>query len=141
MIGFPPGGSNSHLVKPMLIDIEHGAEVCVLRLSGHFRTGEDPGYVRDKAIEITSHACSKLLVDLRELQSIGSMGLGLVVGAYISVTKRPGGRFVLVGAKHHVRAVLDLTRLSTIIPLAADIPSGQAVLHGDGPAARSAGKA
>ena len=83
----------------MLIEIEHGDEVCILRLSGHFRSGEDPGYVRDKAAEIRSHDCKKMLADLSDLQSIGSMGMGFVVGVYIYVTKRSGGgRFMLVGA-------------------------------------------
>jgi len=124
----------------MLIEIEHGDEVCILRLSGHFRSGEDPGYVRDKAAEIRSHDCKKMLADLSDLQSIGSMGMGFVVGVYIYVTKRSGGgRFMLVGANQRVRAVLDLTRLSTIIPLAGDLPSALAALR-EGPAARGAGE-
>jgi anti-anti-sigma factor len=82
-----------------------------------------------------------MLADFRELQSIGSMGMGFVIGVYISVTKRAGGgRFILVGSNQRVREVLDITRLSTIIPLAADFPSGLAALRGDGPAADSAGK-
>lgn len=125
----------------MLIEIEHGDEVCVLRLTGHFRSGDDPGYVRDKAAEIRSHDCNNMLVDLRELRSIGSMGIGFVVGIYINVTKRSGGgRFVLVGANQRVYEVLDLTRLNTIIPLAADLQSGLAALRGEGPTAGRAGE-
>jgi anti-anti-sigma factor len=125
----------------MLIEIEHGDEVCVLRLSGHFRSGEDLAYVRDKSFEVRSHGCNKMIADLRDLESIGSMGMGFVVGVYTYVTKRfGGGRFVLVGANQRVRAVLDLTRLSTIIPSATDLQSGLAALRGEGPAARSAGE-
>jgi anti-anti-sigma factor len=114
----------------MLIEIEHGDEVCILRLSGHFRSGEDPGYVREKADEIRSHDCKDMLADLRELLSLGSMGMGFVAGVYVYITRRPGGgRLVLVGANQRVRAVLDLTHLSTIIPLAADLPSGLAALR------------
>ncbi len=125
----------------MLIEIEHGDEVCILRLIGHFRSGEDPGYLRDKSDEIRSHDCRNMLVDLRELHSIGSMGMGFVVGVYVYITKRSGGRrFILVGANQRVRAVLDLTHLSTIMPLAADLPSGLAALRGEGPTVRSAGE-
>jgi anti-anti-sigma factor len=124
----------------MLIEIQHGDEVCVLRLSGHFRSGEDPDYVRDKADEIRSHDCKRMLADFRELQSIGSMGMGFVMGVYVYITKRAGGgRFVLVGANQRVRAVLDLTRLNTIIPMAVDLPAGLAALRGEAPTARSAG--
>jgi len=125
----------------MLIEIEHGDEVCVLRLSGHFRSGEDPGYLRNKEDEIRSHHCTNMLADLSELRSIGSMGMGFVVGVYVYITKRSGGgRFMLVGANQRVRTVLDLTRLSTIIPLATDLPSGLAALRGEGPTAPGAGK-
>ena len=124
----------------MLIEITHEDEICFLHLSGHFRSGEDPDYVRDKADQINRHNCTRMLADLRELQSIGSMGIGFIVGVYISVSKRPGGRFVLVGANKRIREVLDLTRLSTVLPLATDPLSGLAVLRGEGPAARSVGK-
>lgn len=123
----------------MLIEIKHGDEVCIARLSGHLRSGVDLDYVRDKADEIRSHDCHNMLADLRELQSIGSIGMGFVVGVYVYVIKRSGGgRFMLVGANQSVRAVLDLTRLSTIIPLVADLPSGLAALRGQGPAAPGA---
>lgn len=47
---------------------------------------------------------------------------------------------MLVGANQLVGAILDLTHLSTIIPLAADLPSGLTVLRSEGPATRSAGE-
>jgi anti-anti-sigma factor len=125
----------------MSIEIEHAGEVCILRLIGHLRSGDDPAYVRDKADEIRGHECNNLLVDLRELQSLGSMGMGFLAGAYVYITKRSGGgRFILVGANQRVRAVLDLTHLSTIIPMAPDLASGLAALKSEGPAARSAGE-
>ena len=43
---------------------------------------------------------------------------------------KPDGRFVLVGAQQRVREVLDLTRLSSILPLASDMASGLALLRG-----------
>ncbi|MGA2212628.1 MAG: STAS domain-containing protein [Bryobacteraceae bacterium] len=117
----------------MLIEIEHADDVCVLRLNGHFRSGEDPGYLREKSNEIRSHDCKNMLADLRDLLSIGSMGMGFVVGVYVYVTKRAGGgRFILAGANQRVLEVLHLTRLSTIVPLAADLASGMAALRGEG---------
>ena|ERR1700722_12333263 len=125
----------------MSIEIEHGGEVCILRISGHLRSGDDPAYVRDKADEIRGHECKHVLVDLLELQSLGSMGMGFLAGVYVYITKRSdGGRFILVGANQRVRAVLDLTHLSTIIPMAPDLASGLAALQGEGPAARGAGE-
>jgi anti-anti-sigma factor len=125
----------------MVIELEHQDDVCILRLKGRLVTGADPEYLRAKATEIKSQNCKKVLADLRELLAIGSTGLGFLVGIFTSVTRNPGGRFVMVGASRRVRQILDLTRLSTVIPLVADMPSGLAALQGEGPAAQRAGKA
>jgi anti-anti-sigma regulatory factor len=52
-----------------------------------------------------------------------------VVAIYTSVSNS-GGRFVLVGALPLVQKVLDLTRLSTVIPIAPDLGSGLSQLRG-----------
>lgn len=124
----------------MLIELERQDDVCVLRLTGSLVTGTDPEYLRAKAAEIKSQSCNKLLADLRELLSIGSTGFGFLVSLYTSVTKNSGGRFVLVGANRRVGEVLVLTRLSTVIPMVADVASGLATLCGEGPAAQSVGQ-
>ena len=124
----------------MLFELERHDDVCVLRLTGSLVTGTDPEYLRAKAAEIRSQSCNKLLADLRELLSIGSTGLGFLVGLYTSVTKSSGGRFVLVGANRRVGDVLVLTRLSTVIPMVADVASGLATLRGESPAAQSVGQ-
>jgi anti-anti-sigma factor len=114
----------------MLIEINQIDDVCVLRFEGRFTTGSDPEYLRAKAEELKQLSCGKVLVDFREVISIGSTAIGFIVAVYSSVTKLPDGRFVLVGAQPRVREVLDLTRLSTILPLAADMASGMAALRG-----------
>lgn len=116
-------------VRSLLIEIEHGAQVCILRLKGHFRTGENRLYISDKTDEIRSHNCINMVADLRELVSIGSMGMGFLVAIFVSVTKKTGGGgFILAGANERVRAVLDQTRLCTIIPSVPDLPSALAAL-------------
>src|ERR1700736_5035514 len=105
----------------MLIELHQIDDVCVLRFEGRFTTGSDPEYLRSKSEELKQLGCGKVLVDFREVLSIGSTAIGFVVAIYSSVTKLPDGRFVLVGAEPRVREVLDLTRLSTILPMAADM--------------------
>jgi anti-anti-sigma factor len=113
----------------MLIELQEKGDVVVLRFQGRIATGLDLEYLRTKLEEVRNRRSDKVLADFREVSSIGSTGLGFVVGVYTSVVKIPGGRFVLVGANARVREVLDLTRLSTIIPLAEDMSSGLAVLQ------------
>jgi anti-anti-sigma factor len=122
----------------MLIEIEIQDDVCVLRLKGRCVAVTDPDYLRSQAEQIKAGNHSKLLVDLSEASGIGSTVIGFVVELYTSITKKTDGRFTLAGANSHVRNVLDLTRLSTVIPLAADTRSGLAALRGEDPAARTA---
>jgi anti-anti-sigma factor len=114
----------------MTIELSQVDDVCVMRFVGRFTTGSDPEPLRAKAEELKRLGCAKILIDFREVLSVGSTAIGFIVAIYSSVTKRPDGRFVLVGAQPRVREVLDLTRLSSILPMAGDIASGMAVLRG-----------
>ena len=114
----------------MLIEVNQIDDVCVLRFEGRFVTGSDPEYLRGKSDELKNLGCAKVLADFREVISIGSTAIGFLVAVYSSVTKNPDGRFVLVGAQPRVREVLDLTRLSSILPMAGDMASGMAALRG-----------
>ena len=114
----------------MVIELNQIDDVCLLRFEGRFTSGSDPEYLRRKGDELKQLACGKVLVDFRDVISIGSTAIGFIVAIYSSVTQKPDGRFVLVGAQPRVREILDLTRLSTILPLADDLASGMAVLRG-----------
>jgi anti-anti-sigma factor len=118
------------LDSPVVIEIGLQDDVCVVNLKGRFAASVDQSYVLSKLDEIKMRACSRILVDLEAVSSIGSMGVGFLVGLYTSVTKKSEGRFVLTGANSRVCDVLDLMRLDTVIPRAADFSSGLAALRG-----------
>jgi anti-anti-sigma factor len=113
----------------MLIELQQKDDIVILRFQGRIATGADSEYLGTKLEEVRNRRSDKVLADFREVSSIGSTGIGFVVGVYTSVVKIPGGRFVLIGANSRVREVLELTRLSTIIPLADDVNSGLVVLQ------------
>ena len=114
----------------MLIEVHQTDDVCTLRFQGRFTTGVELEHLRSKADELKQLSCGKVLVDFREVVSVGSTAIGFIVAIYSSVIAKPDGRFVLVGAQQRVREVLDLTRLSSILPLANDMASGLALLRG-----------
>src|SRR5215471_9155486 len=124
----------------MPIEIEQNDDVCVVHFSGRFATGSDLDYLCAKTEEIKNRSPSKVLADLSAVAYIGSTFIGLLVGIYMSVTSRAGGRFVLVGLNPMVRKVLDVTRLSTVIPLAPDMATGLVALRSEGVIAQSAPK-
>jgi anti-anti-sigma factor len=125
--------------KPMTIDIEQRNDICVLRCKGRFIAGPDLEYAQSKMDEIKKLNCAKLLVDFREVPAVGSMGVSFIVGLYTSVVRGSNGGFVLVGAVPQVRQVLDITRLSSIIPMAPDMESGLAGLGEREPRPRGVG--
>lgn len=114
----------------MMVELEKRDDVCVVRFHGRLTAGSELEYLGAKGEEIKKTGCAKVLADFREVASVGSTGIGFVVSLYTSVTKNPTGRFVLVGANGRVRDVLDLTRLSSILPLAPTMESGLAYLEG-----------
>jgi anti-anti-sigma factor len=118
--------------KKLLIEVRQKDEICLVRCEGRLVTA-DHEYLHAKKDEIKGANCKKVLADLSEVPDIGSAGIGFIVGVYTS-TKNSGGRFVLVGIRPRVREVLDITRVSKVIPLAADIASGLATLLDEGSA-------
>src|ERR1700731_3977322 len=102
--------------KPMLIEIKPKDGFCLVRCEGRLVTA-DHEYLRAKKDEIKGANCKKVLADFIEAPEIGSAGTASIIGVYTS-TKNSGRRFVLVALRPRVREVLDITRLSAVIPLA-----------------------
>jgi anti-anti-sigma factor len=117
----------------ILIEIEQDDRVCILHCKGRFVAGPQMEYMQTKRDDIKRLGCTKVLVDFQDVTSIGSLGLAFIVGAYTSVVRRPGGHFVLASVHPFVQHVLDITRLSTVIPMASDLESGLAVLRAEAP--------
>lgn len=126
-----PEGKEMHAIRAgrAAIDIEQYSEVCVLRCQGSFLAGLDQDYIQAKIEDIKQLNCSRVLADFHEVPSIGSSGIAFIVGVYTAIVRTAGGRFVLTGAPPLVQRVLELTKLSTVIPVAADIASGLAALR------------
>jgi len=121
----------------MLIDFEYRGDVCILRPKGRFVTGLDAAYLHSKTEEVRNSGRRKVMADFRDVPYVDSTGIGFLVGVYTTVTNA-GGRFVIVGPRERVREVLDLTRLSSVMPIAADEAAGMEFLHAVEPAAQIA---
>jgi anti-anti-sigma factor len=118
------------MVDTMFIEIEQQYDgVCIVRCKGPFLPGPELTYIQAKMDEVKRLACAQVLIDFQDVTWIASMGATFIVGIYTTVMKQSGGRFVLTGCNPCVRHVLDLTRLSTVIPLASDLASGLTMLR------------
>jgi anti-anti-sigma factor len=108
----------------ILIDIEVRGDVCLLHCKGHLHAGAHSDYLNAKMQEIKAVACTKFLANFEDVTSLGSSGLSFLIDLY----KTSDGHLVLVKTQPRIREVLVITRLNTVIALAADIESGLAAL-------------
>lgn len=111
---------------------------CILHCEGAFVPGPDMQYMEARLDDVRKLAYTRLLVDFQSVTAIGSVGVTFILAAWRSVAQRPGGRFMLTGVIPRVRLVLDLTGISTAVPLAADLATGLAILGGEDAAASPA---
>ncbi len=107
--------------------------VCIVHCEGSLVPGPEMEYLQTRLEAIRRLPCNRLLIDFQHVTAIGSTGVNFIVGACCSVTRRAGARIVLTGVNRYVRQVLDLTRLTTLIPLASNIASGLAMLREESP--------
>jgi anti-anti-sigma factor len=130
-----PLGPTRAVPSPILIKIELLGDLCLLHFMGRLHASAHSDYLNAKMEEIKTLVCTKFLANFEDVTSLDCSGLSFIVSLY----KASGGRLVLMKTQRHVREILDITRLSTVIPLTADIESALAALRGDISAAGGAG--
>jgi anti-anti-sigma factor len=108
----------------MFIELLQHEQTSILRFHGRIASGAELEYLDRELRAIRSLEPNHVIADFRDVPSIGSTGLAFVVAVFASVTNRPGGRFVAAGLNAQVRKAFDITRLSEIIPIAADVAAG-----------------
>jgi anti-sigma B factor antagonist len=100
----------------MTVEFEQKNQVCTVHLKGKIATGSDVGYLRERAEQLKSMNYRKVIVDCHELPYLDSTGIAFLVGIFTSI-KNAGGDCGLVQLTQRVREVLDLTHLTTVIPV------------------------
>ena len=96
--------------------------VTIVDLSGIFMLGESSAVLRKTILDPTTKRKSKIILNFRDVTSIGSAGVGEPVAAYAEI-KRIEGRVRLLNAPKKVCDMLELTQLSKIFQVSADEPS------------------
>lgn len=86
-----------------------------IRLSGHF-TFEDHGVFRDLLKEISSSGCKQCALDICELKSIDSAGLGMLMIAY-DTSVQEHWNFVITRPRGQVKRLLEITDFAKIISI------------------------
>ena len=93
--------------------------VTIMDLSGPIALGESSALLGKAIRELTGSDRTKIILNLRDVSSIDSAGIGELARAYISVKSR-GGEMKLLNPTKKVHDLLDLTRLLRVIEVFTD---------------------
>jgi anti-anti-sigma factor len=98
----------------LTLSTRHCGSVYVIQCVGSIVHGEEERAL-DAALEHAGRGFSRIVITLSEVTRLDSMGLGLLVRHSTRVAKR-GGAIHLASAPSSIINLLDLTKLSLIIP-------------------------
>jgi len=101
------------------IDTSRAGEVVVVTLAGSADI-DQAGRLRTRLLEAARSASRLLVLDLGELTFVCSTALGAMVQAHVTV-RQGGGKVRLVQPTGPVLGVLEMTRLTTLMPTFATV--------------------
>ena len=97
----------------MKIQVRHELGVTVLEPKGKITIGVGDVALREAVHESLTAGARNILVDLSEVTTIDSSGIGELVSAFTTVTNR-GGKLKLVNLPPKVDDILQITQLITV---------------------------
>lgn len=97
----------------MKIGIRQRQGVTILDPKGKITIGSGDIALRDSVMEALESGSRKILINLKDVSTIDSSGIGELVAAFTTVTNR-GGKLKLVGLPPKVNDILQITQLVTV---------------------------
>ena len=97
----------------MKVDVRHREGVTILEPKGKITIGAGDVALRDAVAEALEAGGRNILLDLHQVSTIDSSGVGEMVSAYTTVTNR-GGKLKLLNLPAKVVDILQITQLITV---------------------------
>ncbi|MDX1383283.1 MAG: STAS domain-containing protein [Thermoanaerobaculia bacterium] len=97
----------------MKIGIRQREGITILDPKGKITIGSGDIALRDSVMEALESGARKILINLKDVSTIDSSGIGELVAAFTTVTNR-GGKLKLVGLPPKVSDILQITQLVTV---------------------------
>ncbi len=97
----------------MRVNVRQREGVTILDLKGKITIGLGDVALRDAIHEALSAGAKKILVNLGDVSTIDSSGVGELVSAFTTVTNR-GGKLKLLDLPPKVADILQITQLITV---------------------------
>ena len=103
----------------MKIDVRQREGVHILDVEGKITIGRGDVALRDAVHQELANGAKKMRINLQEVSTIDSSGVGELVSAYTTVTHR-GGKLKLVNLPPKVNDILQITQLITVFETYSD---------------------
>ena len=97
----------------MKVSVRQKGGVTILEPKGKITIGAGDIALRDSVVEALEAGARHILLDLGEVSTIDSSGIGEMVSAYTTVTNRGGG-LALLNLPPKVSDILQITQLITV---------------------------
>jgi anti-sigma B factor antagonist len=95
------------------------AGITIVDITGRIVLGAESAAVRDVIADLLSKGHKQVLLNLARVDYIDSMGLGSLVGAFVSARKQ-GGELKLLNVPSKVTDVMQMTKLYTVFDITND---------------------
>jgi anti-sigma B factor antagonist len=95
------------------VSVRRAGDVAIIDLAGRITLGEDSGLLRTTVKDLVNSGQKNILVNLKDVGSVDSTGLGELVSVYVSVA-HVAGSIKLMHPQTKVHDLLQLTKLYTV---------------------------
>jgi anti-sigma B factor antagonist len=103
----------------MRVNVRQREGVTILDLKGKITIGVGDVALREAIHQALAAGAGKILVNLEDVSTIDSSGVGELVSAYTTVTNR-GGKLRLLNLPPKVADILQITQLITVFDVYED---------------------
>jgi anti-sigma B factor antagonist len=107
----------------MTTTTRHLGGITIVDITGRIVLGGESASVRDVIADLLSKGHKQILLNLARVDYIDSMGLGSLVGAFVSARKQ-GGELKLLNVPSKVTDVMQMTKLYTVFDIVNDEVAG-----------------
>ncbi len=101
------------------ISIRKSGDVTILDLQGKLTVGVGHNLLNSHLRKLVDSGSGKLVLNLEDVTQVDSSGICAIVRTFVTL-RRSGGSLKLLHPRGRVRMVLDVTRLTEVIPMFED---------------------
>lgn len=97
----------------MNVNVRQSGDVTILDLKGRITIGSGDVALRNAIHEVMNNGAKKVLINMADVSTIDSSGIGELVSAYTTATNR-GAKLKLANLPAKVTDILTITQLITV---------------------------